>query len=203
MFMKNSPIEYNNAMKIMHEIAEKVKKKEQKDTIWFLEHEDVYTNKIIDKDRIKNIPYIKTDRGGKITYHGPGQLIAYFILDIEKKFSRDVNLYVNFLEQIVINSLKKIKIEAERRKNLIGVWIGVQKICSIGVRVKNGITIHGIALNVSTDLDFFKHIAPCGIENVSMCSIKSLGFNASMTEMINIMQNEIQNYLKDVVFLRY
>ena len=152
----------------------------------FVEHHNVYTlgksgkhsNLLISKDELKNkkIQFIKTNRGGDITFHGPGQIVCYPILDLDNFFT-DLNKYLRSLEEVIIQTLKFYKIDGERSKNETGVWIKSKKIekkiCALGVKASRWVTMHGLALNVNTDLSFFENIIPCGIKNKSITSISN------------------------------
>ena len=148
-------------------------------------HPHVYTlgksgnekNLLIDKNIIEkeNLEFFKINRGGDITYHGPGQIVIYPILDLENFFT-DIHKYLRSLEEAVILTLKEYNIESGRIKNYTGVWIDIEsdtprKICALGVKTSRGVTRHGLALNVNTDLNFFKNIIPCGINDKEVTSI--------------------------------
>ena len=156
-----------------------------KNHLVFVEHNHVYTlgktgninNLLIDKDILEKdkIKFIKTNRGGDITYHGPGQIVCYPIIDLDNFFT-DINKYLRFLEETIILTLKDYGIYGERSKNETGVWINSnsingRKICALGVKASRWVTMHGLALNVNTDLNYFKNIIPCGIKNKSITSI--------------------------------
>jgi len=161
------------------------------DYLLFCEHPPVYTlgksgdlsNLLLDKERLDvlGIEYFKINRGGDITFHGPGQLVAYPILDLAH-FFKDISRYMRTLEEIIIRSLRDFGIEAGRLKSATGVWLDpedpfrARKICAMGVRSSRWVTMHGLALNVNTDLAFFNHIIPCGIADKSVTSMeKELG----------------------------
>ena len=157
----------------------KVLNQELTDTIVFVEHEPVYTlGKNADQNNIltnypKDVKIYNIDRGGDVTYHGPGQLVGYPIINI-KNLKMSIGRYVHTLEEILINALSHFNISAQRRDKIIGIWIGDEKIGAIGVRVKNGVTMHGFALNVNTDLSYFDGIIPCGIDNCKVTSMEQL-----------------------------
>ncbi len=157
----------------------KVFNQELDDSIIFVEHEPVYTlGKNADKNNIlsnypKDVEVFNIDRGGDVTYHGPGQLVGYPIINI-KNLNMSIGRYVHILEEILINTLKEFDISAQIRDKLIGVWVGEEKIGAIGVRVKNGVTKHGFALNVNTDLSYYEGIIPCGMDNCKMTSMEQL-----------------------------
>ncbi|MAZ35946.1 lipoyl(octanoyl) transferase LipB [Salibacteraceae bacterium] len=167
----------------------------------FCEHPLVYTlgksgdesNLLAEQDTLKElgITYHKINRGGDITHHGPGQLVAYPILDLEKFFT-DIHKYLRYLEEAVILTLKDYGINAGRYEGYTGVWLEakdplkVRKICAMGIRCSRWITMHGLALNVNNDLSFFKNIIPCGIEDKQVTSIeKELGRKVDITEVSN------------------
>jgi lipoyl(octanoyl) transferase len=165
----------------------------------FLEHPPVYTlGKSGDKNNLlvnnttlqeKGASFFKTNRGGDITFHGPGQLVGYPILDLDCFFT-DIHKYLRFLEECIIATLADYDIEASRSKGETGVWIDVdganpRKICAMGIRTSRWVTMHGFALNVNTDLSFFDYIIPCGIADKSITSMeKELGAAVAMQEVI-------------------
>lgn len=153
----------------------------------FVEHDHVYTlgnsgnenNLIFDKKRLEEmgIKYHKTNRGGDITYHGPGQLVCYPILDLEN-FYRDIHKYLRDLEEVVINTLDYFNISASGNSKETGVWLDVgtpeeRKICAMGIKVSRWVTMHGLALNVNTNLSYFNGIVPCGISEKGVTSISN------------------------------
>lgn len=144
------------------------------DEIWITEHYPIYTVGLNKKGLIlpnnKNIELLYVDRGGKITYHGPGQLIIYTLINI-KKHSFNIRQLVTILEQSVVHLLKKMKVKSFTKKDAPGVYINNSKIASIGLRLKNGYTYHGLSLNINMDLGPFEKIDPCGLKNISMAQI--------------------------------
>ena len=178
--------------KLFDEIVE-IKKKNRKDSInkktsnYFLlvEHPHVYTlgksgnmsNLLIDETELKNndASFYKINRGGDITYHGPGQIVGYPILDLENFFT-DIHKYLRFLEEVIILTLKNYEIKGERNQGKTGVWIDTKtafprKICAMGVRASRWVTMHGFALNANVDLNYFNNIIPCGLANNIVTSI--------------------------------
>jgi len=160
------------------------------DTLLVLEHPHIYTlgrgadEKFILAPHPK-VPVMRVSRGGQVTYHGPGQMVAYPILKLDGP-ARDVGRYLRQLEQAMIGALASRGVCAERRDQLTGVWIGARKIASIGVGIRRWVTYHGIALNVSTDLSYFDSIVPCGIDGCEMTSLAQLGrTDISMAEFTN------------------
>jgi lipoyl(octanoyl) transferase len=146
------------------------------DTLLLLEHPHVFTlGRGADARYLlearPGVPVFRVSRGGQVTYHGPGQLVGYPILKLEGR-DRDIHLYLRRLEQTMIDALAKLGISAARRAGLTGVWVSERKIGSIGVGLRRWITLHGFALNVRTDLEYFGAIVPCGIAGVEMTSVK-------------------------------
>ncbi len=179
---------------------EKVLNQELTNSIIFVEHEHVYTlGKNADQGNIltnypKDVEIYNIDRGGDVTYHGPGQLVGYPIINI-KKLDMSIGRYVHTLENILINILKEFDISAQIRDKLIGVWVGDKKIGAIGVRVKNGVTMHGFALNVNTNLSYYDGIIPCGIENCKVTSMEQLlNKNIELNLVKDIIIKEIAKY---------
>ena len=173
------PVKYDSAIKKMEVRLDQLKNKLNKELIWILEHEDVYTggtnyneSEILDK----SINFIKTNRGGKITYHGPGQLICYFVLDLRKK--KDIRKFITLIEQTIIQTLKFYKIETFPDKDNIGIWYRynneVKKIAAIGIRVSKWIAYHGFAININNDLENYKKIIPCGISDKGVTNLKNI-----------------------------
>ena len=170
------PVNYIDAINIMEERLEQIFNNKEKELIWTLEHEEIYTagtsyneTDIIDK----SIKIIETNRGGKITCHGPGQLIFYFVLDLRNK--KDIRKFINSIENSIIETLKTFDIETFSDKDNIGIWYNengkVKKVAAIGVRVKKWIAYHGFAININNNLDQYKKIVPCGIKNKGITSL--------------------------------
>ena len=164
------PVNYIDAINLMEERLEQIFNNKEKELIWTLEHKEIYTagtsyNKtdIIDK----SIKIIETNRGGKITCHGPGQLICYFVLDLRGK--KDIRKFIRCIEKTIIETLKTFDIETFEDKHNIGIWHNkngtINKVAAIGVRVKKWIAYHGFAININNNLDQYKKIIPCGIKD--------------------------------------
>ena len=176
-------VDYQEALNLQLSLLEKRKKGEIEDVLLLLEHPHTFTTGRFGKSqhllteteelKRKRIHFEVVGRGGDITYHGPGQLVGYIILDLNK-LKRNVHKYIRGLEETVILALRDFGIQAERVKGLTGVWANGEKIASIGVGVKRWITYHGFALNVNTDLSYFNMIVPCGIQGVTITSIKKM-----------------------------
>lgn len=187
---------YSDALQIQKQAHESIKLSRNgiSGYLFLLEHFPVITNGRFGSDDNYVLPVDKieelgvevhnTDRGGDLTYHGPGQLVTYPIINL-RVFNLGAKAYINSLEQVIINLLGDYGINSDRREGYPGVWTGGQKIASIGVSVKNGITMHGSALNVSTNLDSFSLIVPCGISDVVVTSMeKALGAEVPMDDVV-------------------
>ena len=171
-------MEFSDALALQEEVVTKKRQdRSLDDELLLLEHEPVYTiGRTPDKASLLGAahlphPLIPTNRGGQATYHGPGQLIGYPIIDL-RRCGQDLHRYLRWLEQLLIEFLGDHRIAASRREGLTGVWIDHRKIASIGVGVRHWITMHGFALNVCGDLSPFNYIIPCGINNVVMTSME-------------------------------
>ena len=172
------------------------------------EHPNVYTigksgkeeNLLLSSEEVKSkeASFYKINRGGDITYHGPGQLVVYPILDLDQFFT-DIHKYMRFLEQAVINTLLKFGIQSSRIDGMTGVWIdsalpSSRKICAMGVKSSRWVTMHGIGFNINTNLDFFSHIVPCGIDDKAVTSMqKELGIEVDMQEVENTIIEEFKS----------
>ena len=153
------------------------------DVLLFVEHPHVYTlgksgdenNLLKSLIELKDIEaeFVNTNRGGDITYHGPGQIVGYPILDLDRHFT-DIHKYLRYLEEVIIKVCADYGFEAGRIEGLTGVWIGEQKVCAMGIRCSRWVTMHGFALNINTDLKYFDHIVPCGINDKEVTSLQKL-----------------------------
>ena len=174
------PVKYEDALTFMEHRLREINEKKSKDLIWILEHEEIYTagtsykeTEILDK----SIKIIKTNRGGKITYHGPGQLICYFVIDLKKR-NRDIRKFISTIEKTIIDTLKYYNIETFADKKNIGIWYNynkqIKKIAAIGVRVSKWIAYHGFSINIKNDLKRYEAIIPCGIEDKGVTNLKEI-----------------------------
>jgi lipoyl(octanoyl) transferase len=192
--LKLGVVPYLEGKEIQLKAFEKVKKEETDGILILLQHKPVYTIGVsggYDEDILVPIDYIKekaelykVERGGKITFHGPGQVVAYPIFNLAK-WQKDVHLFVHNLEEAVIRLLREYGIIAGRKEKYTGVWVGDEKICAIGIAVKRWITWHGIALNVNTDLSYFGLINACGITEFGVTSMKKLGIEVEIEEVMD------------------
>ena len=191
---------YKTGLEHQIDIHAKVFNRDLDDTIIFVEHEPVYTlGKNADRNNIlsdypKDVEIYNIDRGGDVTYHGPGQLVGYPIINIKKR-NMNIGRYIHTLEKILINSLKIFGIDAQKQDKLIGVWVADEKIAAIGVRVQNGVTKHGFALNVNTDLSYYNGIIPCGIDDCRVTSMEQLlNKNIELKLVQDIIIKEFEKY---------
>ena len=192
-------VKFEEALRLMEERLLQIDQKKSKDLIWVLEHENIYTagtsykeNEILDK----SINIFKTNRGGKITYHGPGQLICYFVIDL-KKIKKDIRNFISIIEKTIIDSLKSYDINTFSDKENIGIWYDdnskIKKVAAIGVRVSKWIAYHGFSINIDNDLKKYDAIIPCGINNKGITNLKTIN-NQSYTDLKErIIKNFISN----------
>ena len=173
-------IDYNFAINYMEKRLEKVIKGEKFELLWILEHNSIYTGGIrSDKKDIlnKDIKVIKTNRGGKITHHGPGQKIIYFVINLNKR-KKDIRYLLTKIEKCIIKILKHYKINSFSDRKNIGIWVkeknNIKKIAAIGIKVKKWVAFHGFSINVDNDLDYYNNIIPCGINDKGITRIKDL-----------------------------
>ena len=174
-------IDYIKSMEILEQRVRDVFSGKKDEFLWIIEHNSVYTAGTSSKktDLLdKKLNVIKTNRGGKYTYHGPGQKVVYFVLNLNKR-EKDIRKLVHKIENCIIGILKEYNVESFADSKNIGIWVGDKKksmkIAAIGIRVKKWIAYHGFALNISTDLSKYKGIIPCGIKNKGITSLKNLG----------------------------
>ena len=193
------PVNYFDAINILESRLKDLYENNEQELIWTLEHNEVFTagtsykeNEIIDK----SIKILETNRGGKITYHGPGQLICYFVLDLRKK--KDIRKFITIIEKTIIQTLKFYKIETFPDKDNIGIWYRynneVKKIAAIGIRVSKWIAYHGFAINVNNDLENFKKIIPCGISDKGVTNLKNI-LDQDYSNLSDIL---IQNFISNL-----
>ena len=174
------PVKYEEALKFMEKRLLEIDQNKSNDLIWILEHDHIYTagknfkeNEIIDK----SIKVLNTNRGGKITYHGPGQLICYFVIDL-KKGKKDIRRFISIIENSIVETLKYYEINSFPDKDNVGIWYNnnskIEKIAAIGVRVSKWIAYHGFSINIDNDLDKYKAIVPCGIKDKGVTNLKKI-----------------------------
>jgi lipoyl(octanoyl) transferase len=177
-------VPYEEAMRAMDLRVDAIARGEASECVWLLEHPPLYTAgtsadppELLDAQRF---PVYRTGRGGRFTYHGPGQRVAYVMLDLGKR-GRDVRAYVTALEDWLILSLARLDVKGERRSRAVGIFVRGAKIASIGVRVRRWVSLHGVSLNIDPDLEHFSGIVPCGLHDVPVTSLAVLGATTNMT----------------------
>ena len=174
------PIKYDEALSFMEKRLLNLHQNKADELIWILEHKDLYTsgtnykeNEIINK----SIKIFKTNRGGKITYHGPGQLICYFVIDLNKR-RKDIRKFISKIEKTIIDTLMTYKIKTFSDKKNIGIWykknLKIEKVAAIGVRVSKWIAYHGFSININNNLEKYKAIIPCGIKDKGVTNLKKI-----------------------------
>jgi lipoyl(octanoyl) transferase len=194
------PVKYVDAIKILEKRLSDINDGNKKDLIWILEHEEVYTagtsykeNEVLNK----NVNLTITNRGGKITYHGPGQLVCYFVIDLKKR-QKDIRKLITLIEKTIIESLSEFNIKCYGDPKNIGIWINnkssSQKIAAIGVRVSKWIAYHGFAININNDLSKYKNIIPCGIPNKGVTNLKEVN-DQNYNKLSDII---IKNFIKNL-----
>jgi len=193
-------VKYIDAIQFLEKRVEEVHNKKSNELIWILEHKSTFTaGKTYKKNEIldNKINLIKTSRGGKITWHGPGQLVCYFVIDLRNR-NKDIRKFLNLIEKTIIETLKKYKINAFSDRKNIGIWIKdknkVKKISAIGIRIKKWIAYHGFSLNISNTLSGYKKILPCGIKNKGITTLKLI----KNQNYENIKNEIVNNFIKNL-----
>ena len=195
------PVKYENAISFLEKRLDEIHTKKRNELIWILEHREVYTagtsykdNELLDK----SINLVKTKRGGKITYHGPGQLVFYFVIDLNKR-GKNIKKIITAIEKTIVNTLKDYNINCFADRKNIGIWLEhksgkIDKIAAIGIKVKKWIAYHGFALNISNDLNVYKKIVPCGIRDRGVSNLN----NIKKQNYKNIENDLIKNFLSNI-----
>ena len=189
-------VPYKRAMNLLEKRDVDVQKGKEKELLWILEHPRIYTGGVRSKDSEildKRIEYISTNRGGKITLHNPGQKIVYFVINLNKR-KKDIRRFINIIEKSVIEFLNIYKIDGKSDKKNIGIWVKNKKISAIGIRVKKWIAYHGCSININNNLQDYKKIIPCGLDNKKVTSLKDLG----IYKIHNINENLEKIFLKNL-----
>ena len=193
------PIKYEDAIRLMEQRLRDIDQNKSNDLIWILEHKDLYTagtsyneNEVIDK----SINILKTNRGGKITYHGPGQLICYFVIDLKKR-KKDIRKFISIIEKTIIDTLYTYNIKTFSDKKNIGIWheknSQIEKVAAIGIRISKWIAYHGFSININNNLQKYKAIIPCGIKDKGITNLKKIK-NQNYKELKNrLIDNFISN----------
>ncbi len=199
-----NPVKYEDAISFMENRLKDIDLKKVNDLIWVLEHDHIYTsgtsyneNEIIDK----SIDIIKTNRGGKITYHGPGQLICYFVIDL-KKGKKDIRKFISVIEKSIIETLKLYDIDTFADKENIGIWYNdnstIKKVAAIGVRVSKWIAYHGFSININNNLKKYDAIIPCGIKDKGITNLKQIkdqNYDELKDKLIEIFKTNLKNLI--------
>ncbi len=195
------PVKYENAITFLEKRLDEIHTKKRNELIWILEHQEVYTagtsykdNELLDK----SINLVKTNRGGKITYHGPGQLVFYFVIDLNKR-GKNIKKIITAIEKTIVDTLKNYNIKCFADRKNIGIWLEhksgkIDKIAAIGIKVKKWIAYHGFALNISNDLNVYKKIVPCGIRDRGVSNLNKI----KKQNYKNIENNLIKNFLSNI-----
>jgi len=174
------PVNYEDAITFLEDRLSLVFHNKDRELIWTLQHNEIYTGGSSYKESEilnKSIKLIKTNRGGKITYHGPGQLICYFVIDLRNK-KKDIRNFVCIIEKTIIQTLEEFNIKSFADRNNVGVWTKnnnkIEKVAAIGIRVSKWIAYHGFSININNDLNKYKNIIPCGIKDKGVTNLKSI-----------------------------
>ncbi len=195
------PVKYENAISFLEKRLDEIHTKKRNELIWILEHQEVYTagtsykdNELLDK----SINLVKTNRGGKITYHGPGQLVFYFVIDLNKR-GKNIKKIITAIEKTIVDTLKNYNIKCFADRKNIGIWLEhksgkIDKIAAIGIKVKKWIAYHGFALNISNDLNVYKKIVPCGIRDRGVSNLNKI----KKQNYKNIENCLIKNFLSNI-----
>ena len=194
-----NPIKYEYALTFMEKRLINVSEDKSNELIWTLSHEDIYTaGTNYKKDEIldKSIKIIETNRGGKITYHGPGQLICYFVIDLKKR-NKDIRKFISIIEKTIVDTLKFYKIDAFADKKNIGIWhkknLKIKKVAAIGVRVSKWIAYHGFSININNDLNKYEAIVPCGIKDKGVTTLNKIKNQNYKNFEDKLIENFIEN----------
>ena len=178
--ISKKPIEYNKAIKYLEKRVKSVQENNGDELLWILSHPSTYTAGISSKNTEildKKINVIKTNRGGKITWHGPGQKIFYFVINLSKR-DKDIRKFINNIEKIIIKTLKEYKIESFADRKNVGIWVKkknkILKIAAIGVKVRKWIAYHGFSVNINNDLQKYNKIIPCGIKKRGLTNLSKI-----------------------------
>jgi lipoyl(octanoyl) transferase len=189
--------DYEETFQAMRDFNEK-RDSDTVDEIWLLEHQPVYTLGLSDKTEhllnTRDIPVVKTDRGGQVTYHGPGQLIAYLLIDLKRR-PYAIKKLVSLIESSVIDYLKDFEIESQRKAGAPGVYVNGEKIAALGIRVRKGCTYHGLAINIDMDLEPFNGINPCGYEGMICTQVVNFKKDISVSEVMKKFPGYLLKYL--------
>ncbi len=190
--ISKKPVEYYKAFKTLEKRHLDVINNKKPELIWILEHPSVFTAGVSFKDEDlldKTQKIIKTNRGGRITYHGPGQLVFYVVINLKKR-KQDIRWFINILENTLINTLRNYKVVAKANRKNVGIWVKhkrkIKKIAAIGIKIKKWVAYHGFSLNINVNLKEYKKIIPCGLNNRNVINL---------VDIINKKPLKIKNYI--------
>ena len=196
------PIKYDEAIKFLEQRLTDINNNKKNDLIWILEHEEIYTAGTNYKEKEilnKDINLIKTNRGGKITYHGPGQLICYFAINLKNR-EKNIRKFITLIEKTIIESLSEYNIKSFGDPKNIGIWINdktkIKKVAAIGIRISKWIAYHGFAININNDLAKYENIIPCGIVDKGVTNLKEVSdqnYNSLGDVIINNFTKNLEN----------
>ena len=206
--VSEAPVPYAEALASMEERAAAIRAGTQRECVWLLEHPPLFTaGTSADPAELSNpldFPVYEAGRGGRYTYHGPGQRVGYLMLDLEKR-GRDVRQLVCSLEDWIIATLGTLSVSAHRAPGRIGIWVGdgpdEAKIAALGIRIKRWVTLHGFSINVAPDLAHFGGIVPCGIREFGVTSLKQIGKEMAMMRVDEALKREFPQFLNDLSHL--
>ena len=204
--VSDGPVAYEHALAFMEERAAAIRSGSARECVWLLEHPPLFTaGTSADPSELTNpqhFPVYEAGRGGRYTYHGPGQRVGYVMLDLEKR-GKDIRCFVHALEGWMIETLSQLGVSAHRAEGRIGIWVGEgadeAKIGALGVRVKRWVTLHGFALNVAPDLSHFGGIVPCGIAEFGVTSLAELGKQIPLTRVDAALKGSFPSFLNALV----
>ena len=208
--ISNNDINYEKAIMFMESRVESISKNKSKELLWFLNHDHIFTqgtsasiDEILNPNTVK---VIQTNRGGKTTYHGPGQRVVYFMLNLNNK-KKDIRKFISIIENSVIDFLKNYNVEARAFKDRVGIWViknnkmtfdKEKKISAIGIRVKKWITYHGMSFNINPDLKYYNSIHSCGLKEYTNTSLNELGIKIDQKEFDEVFKKIFLNKLKTI-----
>lgn len=199
--VSDAQVEYGESFRLMEERVAAIHAGTAQELVWLLEHPPLYTAgtsaKPSDLLLPERFPVYEAGRGGQYTYHGPGQLIGYVMLDLKKRAGSaqpDIRAFVRDLEQWLIDSLQELGVDGDRREGRVGIWVTLKngreaKIAALGIRVRKWVTFHGVALNINPDLEHFSGIVPCGIKEHGVTSLADLGITASRKKIEEMLRS--------------
>ena len=203
--VSEAPVPYTDALAFMERRAAAIRDGTARECVWLLEHPPLFTaGTSADPTELINpqhFPVFEAGRGGRYTYHGPGQRVGYVMLDLDKR-GRDIRCFVHALEGWMIDTLAELGVEAHRADGRIGIWVGEgpneAKVGALGVRVKRWVTLHGFAINVAPDLSHFSGIVPCGISDFGVTSLAKLGKQMPLTRVDAALKGSFLSFLKSL-----